>query len=444
MSKSFHRGERQFSPITGLAAQKTMVSSKNPTTVIPGKTPESRSEDEEPPDPGRVSTRTPSRRSTPNQTLTSNSSPELLIVPAAERTAIPLAPGLGTLERRAVRRAGRLPFELAEVDVVVLFTRTTTSKRWDAQELLADEENAQVARLIAEVLEPHTRSIQLRACRRDVEACLRDLDPARHLIFNLYEGQVGRTGDEVAAARYLQERGFIHTGAPYAALARTCNKWTTKKIVAAAGLPTPAYVIIRKPEEWQGQLSAPLIVKPIAEEGSIGITQSSLARTAQDVRPLIEASLAKYRQALIVEEFVTGREINAALWGNHTPQLLPIAEIAFTWTDDPLQQFVTYASKWISDSPEYTGTPGICPARLSARDRKAIERVATGAWRELRLSGYARVDIRLRDGIPYILEVNGNPDLAPDAGFFRSAAAAGFNWEGMIQHIAQLALDSQR
>jgi D-alanine-D-alanine ligase len=350
---------------------------------------------------------------------------------------------LPEVRREAARPAVRLPLDLAEVEVVVLFTRAKTSRRWEAHELLADEENEQVAGLIAQVLEPHVRDVHLRPCRRDIEGCLAGLDPARHLIFNLYESQVGRTGDEVAAARMLEERGFLHTGATHAALARSCNKWTTKKIIAAAGLPTPAFRIIRRPDDWTGQLPSPLIVKPIAEEGSIGITQSSLARTDDEVRPLVEASLAKYRQALIVEEFIAGREINAALWGNAAPRLLPIAEIAFTWTDDPLQQFVTYASKWISDSPEFIGTPGICPARLNRAERKAVERAAITAWRKLRMHGYARVDIRLRDGVPYLLEVNGNPDLAPDAGFFRSAAAAGFSWEGMIRHIAQLALDSQ-
>ncbi len=328
--------------------------------------------------------------------------------------------------------------------MVVLYTKATNSKRWEAHELLADQENAQVAKQVADSLRPHAKSVLLKACRRDVESCLKDLDPSRHMIFNLYEGQVGRTGDEVAAARLLEARGFVHTGASYAALARTCNKWTTKKILAAAGLPTPAYHIVRDARDWQGQVKAPVIVKPIAEEGSIGITQSSLARADEDVLPLIESSLAKYRQAVIVEEYVAGREINAALWGNGSPTLLPIAEIAFTWTDDPLQQFVTYASKWIDGSPEFSGTPGICPADLSAREREAIEQTSLEAWHELRLSGYARVDIRLRDSIPYILEVNGNPDLAPDAGFFRSVKTAGMTFDEMIKHIAQLALISSK
>jgi D-alanine-D-alanine ligase len=417
-----------------------MNSKKNTGQPVVKGMSEPRSEDDEPPDPGRVSKRTSSGRAAPKPSPGNIYNPEVASIQPFE---VPRVGPVATLPFPRVRRAARLPFSLAEVEVVVLFTRATTSKRWEAHELLADQENAQVAKLVAQVLEPHARGVHLRSCRRDVETCLADLDPRRHLIFNLYEGQVGRTGDEVAAARLLEARGFVHTGASYAALAKTCNKWTTKKILAAAGLPTPAYYIIRRAEEWVGQMPAPVLVKPIAEEGSIGITQSSVARTADEVRPLIESSLAKYRQALIVEEFVSGREINAALWGNKAPTLLPLAEIAFTWTDDPLQQFVTYASKWISDSPEYIGTPGICPAQLSTRDRKAIERVATGAWRELRMSGYARVDIRLREGVPYILEVNGNPDLAPDAGFTRSTAAAGFTWEGMISHIAQLALDSQ-
>ena len=141
-----------------------------------------------------------------------------------------------------------------------------------------------------------------------------------------------------------------------------------------------------------------------------------------------------------MEEYIAGREINVAIWGDGSPRILPIAEIDFTWTDDPLEKFVTYASKWISDSPEFNGTPGICPAHLTTKERKIIEQVSLESWHRLHLSGYARIDMRLREGIPYILEVNANPDLAPDAGFFRSAAAAGYSYEAMILHIAHLAL----
>jgi D-alanine-D-alanine ligase len=416
------------------------MQTKKSEVPVTHKPAEARTDDDEPPDPGRVKARTPPRR----QSLTQISfNPAGTTLQLLELPRSPSAPARVPAVRCRVRARSLLPVELAEVEVVVLYTRATSSKRWEAHELLADQENAQVAKLVADSLRPHARKVQVRSCRRDVAACLRDLDPARHLIFNLYEGQVGRTGDEVAAARQLEADGFIYTGAPYAALARTCNKWTTKKILAAAGLPTPAYHIIREARDWQGQLPAPVIVKPIAEEGSIGITQSSLARADEDVLPLIESSLAKYRQAVIVEEFVAGREINAALWGNGKPKLLPLAEIAFTWTDDPLQQFVTYASKWVEESPEFTGTPGICPADLNESDQAAIEKASLKAWHELHLSGYARIDIRLRDGIPYILEVNGNPDLAPDAGFFRSVRTSGMAFDEMTSHIAQLALLSR-
>jgi D-alanine-D-alanine ligase len=334
-----------------------------------------------------------------------------------------------------------LPTRLNAVDVVVLYTPVLASKGWNEQDLLADQETEQVAAHVASVLESHAAKVQIMPCMPSLEASLAMLDPSRHLIFNLCEGQLGRKGSEAQTARVMSERGFIHTGASYAALARTSNKWTTKKILQAAGLPTPAYQIVRRVNDWQLEIPTPLMVKPIAEDGSIGITQRSLARTNDEVLPLVREHLKKYRQAVLLEEFIAGREINVSIWGNGAARLLPIAEIDFTWTDDPLQKFVTYASKWISDSPEFSGTPGICPARLTAKERRTIEQISLQSWHHLHLSGYARIDMRLHDGIPYILEVNANPDLAPDAGFFRSAAAAGYSYEAMILHIAHMALN---
>ena len=339
------------------------------------------------------------------------------------------------------RRRDRLPPRLDAVEVVVLYTPVLASKGWTAQDLLADQETEQVAAHIAAALQNHAAGVKIMPCKPNLKACLAKLDPSRHLIFNLCEGQLGRKGSEAQIARMMSERGFVHTGASYSALARTANKWTTKKILQANGLPTPAYQIIRHATDWELEIPAPVMVKPIAEDGSIGITQRSLARTDDEVLPLVQEHLKKYQQAVLLEEFIAGREINVAIWGDATPRILPIAEIDFTWTDDPFEKFVTYASKWIDDSPEFSGTPGICPARLTTKERKTIEEISLQCWQHLHLSGYARIDMRLRDGIPFILEVNANPDLAPDAGFFRSATAAGYSYEAMILHIAHLALN---
>jgi D-alanine-D-alanine ligase len=122
--------------------------------------------------------------------------------------------------------------------------------------------------------------------------------------------------------------------------------------------------------------------------------------------------------------------------------VLPIAEIAFTWTDEPLQRIVTFSGKWHADSVEAVGTPGICPADLSQDDQDAVEAAAVLAYQKMGVRGFARVDIRLRDGTPLILEVNINPDLAEDAGFYRSARTAGHSYASMLLHILRLALAS--
>jgi D-alanine-D-alanine ligase len=146
---------------------------------------------------------------------------------------------------------------------------------------------------------------------------------------------------------------------------------------------------------------------------------------------------------VLIEDYIPGREINVALWGADEPEILPLYEIDFQWTSDPFQRIVSFDSKWVKESVEYSGTPGICPAGLSSRDEGSIREVALRAYELLGIRSYARIDIRLFEGIPYILEVNANPDLAPNAGFYRTAKAAGFSYPQMVRRITQLALESQ-
>ena len=189
-------------------------------------------------------------------------------------------------------------------------------------------------------------------------------------------------------------------------------------------------------------MSLPAIVKPVAEHGSCGITLASVVQDRKSLGERIDACIRDYRQAALVEEFIIGRELNVALWGNGFPEVLPVAEIAFRWTDEPLQQIVSFSGKWHKDSVEARGTPGICPAELAPHVQDRVEAAAVLAYQELGVRGFARVDMRLRDEIPYVLEVNSHPDLAPDAGFFRSARAAGHSYASMLLYILRLAFAS--
>jgi D-alanine-D-alanine ligase len=325
------------------------------------------------------------------------------------------------------RRAAR-PRELGEAEIVVLYNLALGLERGRPEDLISDAETARVARAVAGALQGHVRSVELAPVWDDLGAVLRRYDPARHVIFNLCESLGGRSWSEAEVPRLMRAGGFVHTGSSFLALRRAGNKLITKRTLVAA-------------DEELGDLTD-AIVKPVAEHGSCGVSLASVVDDRQALGERIDECIRSYRQPALVEEFIDGRELNVALWGNGFPEVLPIAEIAFTWTDEPLQRIVTFSGKWHADSVEAVGTPGICPADLSQDDQDAVEAAAVLAYQKMGVRGFARVDMRLRDGTPLILEVNINPDLAEDAGFYRSARTAGHSYASMLLHILRLALAS--
>lgn len=330
--------------------------------------------------------------------------------------------------------------ELGELDVVVLYNVALGLERGRPEDLLSDAATEDVAQAIASALRDHVRSVVLAPVWDDLGEVLRHYDPNRHVIFNLCESLGGRSWSEAEVPRLMRAAGFLHTGSSYMALRRAGNKLITKRTLLAGGLETPRFEVVRRVGRRPTRVPLPAIVKPVAEEGSCGITLASVVNDRAAMGKQIDDCIRAYRQPALVEEFIAGRELNVALWGNGFPEVLPIAEIDFQWTEEPLEQIVTFAGKWHKDSVEAVGTPGVCPADLSPEEQDRVEAAAVLAYQKLGVRGYARVDMRLRDGVPYILEVNIHPDLAEDAGFFRSARTAGHSYPSMLLHILRLAL----
>lgn len=260
------------------------------------------------------------------------------------------------------------------------------------------------------------------------------------LIFNLCEGVWGDSHRELHAAALLELTGLPVTGSGPLSLGLTQDKLRTKELLLANGLPTPRHLVARcgEPLPAVPELSYPLIVKPRNEDASQGITDASVV----DDFPALQGQVAyvhrTYCQDALIEEFIIGRELNAAILGNGgAAMVLPLSEICF---DPALRHpIVSYAGKWLEDSPAYLGTVPTCPAELAEDAAAAVRRAALSAFRIMGCRDYARVDIRLRDGIPWILEVNANPDISPEAGLARSAAAFGFDYPGLIGRIIDAA-----
>ena len=183
----------------------------------------------------------------------------------------------------------------------------------------------------------------------------------------------------------------------------------------------------------------PLIVKPVAEDASIGVGPGAVVHTARALCERVAYVVERYRQAALAEIFVDGREFNISVWGD-PPQVLPLAEIDFAAFDDPYARIVSFAAKWEVDSFEYCHTPVLCPASVDPGLGDHVSDVARRAWTTIGCRGYARVDMRLGErDILHVVEVNCNPDLSPDAGFCRAARAAGYSYEDMVVHIAEIA-----
>ncbi|MCL6493768.1 MAG: D-alanine--D-alanine ligase, partial [Ignavibacterium sp.] len=142
---------------------------------------------------------------------------------------------------------------------------------------------------------------------------------------------------------------------------------------------------------------------------------------------------------VIVEEYIVGKELNVAILDG---KILPISEIDFTGLPENLPKIVTYDGKWIENSTYYNHTKPVCPAKLNSKVKRKIEKVALEAYNAMSCRDYARVDVRLsKENIPYVIEVNPNPDVSSDSGFARAAAANGIDYSGLLETITNLALN---
>jgi D-alanine-D-alanine ligase len=262
------------------------------------------------------------------------------------------------------------------------------------------------------------------------------------LIFNLFEGFPGQPETEALVPRYLEENGIPFTGCPSAALRLCLDKAAVKVLLGGAGIPTPDFQLLNPDTLHMFRLGYPCIVKPRGEDASHGISQSSVVRDRESLLKQVAVATGTRGNAL-VEEFIAGREFNATVMGNSRRIVLPPSEIAYSLPPG-VPEILTFSAKWEPDSAYYRGTQVVCPAEVTERERKRIEKLALAAFRLLRCRGYARVDMRMDGkGRLNVIEVNPNPDISPDAGAARQACAAGMTYTGFIQRIVKLALERE-
>jgi D-alanine-D-alanine ligase len=240
-------------------------------------------------------------------------------------------------------------------------------------------------------------------------------------------------------AAVLELLAIPFTGSSAMALLLSTDKLTVKRLLTASGLRTPAFFLYEGGEVLRpAGLNFPVILKPRFQDASIGIEQESVVEESTELLPRLEELYARYG-AILVEEYVVGREFNVSLFGYPKARVMPLAEIDFSGFPAELHRIVSYKAKWDEESFEYHHTQRIFPDNLPEPLQQAMRHMAQECFHLFGLRDYARVDLRLdQQGHLTILEINANPCLSPDAGFPAAVAEGSMTYTEMVGEFLRL------
>ncbi len=332
-----------------------------------------------------------------------------------------------------------------EIPTILILHEEQVLPESELEELSALPSAAGAAATIRDALQACRYQAELFPVREsldDLHDRLSTHSPERVFIFNNCDGFMGVNYDAYKVLSVIEELDFGHTGSDASTTILCTDKQKSKECLLAAGVSTPRYRVYTQPER-AFPYEFPAIVKPVKEDGSIGIDLDSVVTGSDALYQKLEDIFDRFDEPALVEEYIDGRELAVSLWGNGRIHPLPISEEDYSHIADPLKHIISYEAKWITDSYYYQNILLRCPAPLESDDYQRIVSAAEGAYRAVSLQDFGRLDIRYRDGIAYVVDINEIPDLSPDAGFANSSAKAGYSYEQTIQHILELALERQ-
>jgi D-alanine-D-alanine ligase len=305
----------------------------------------------------------------------------------------------------------------------------------------AREDVVRVAAAMREALTARAHDVVLVPVERDLGVIHRALGAGRpDVVLNLCESLAADARGEMLVPALLDLAGVPFTGSPALSLALALHKHKAKEILRARGVPTPEFRLVSHLDELsEVELPFPLIVKPSREDASVGIDLDSVVSTKAQLGRAVGKILRTFEQPALVERFIDGREVYVPLLGNAARRALPLSEIRFSGVFEGKPQVVSYKAKWAPGSAEYEGSPSHLASLPRPLERRCIE-VALAAFEALECRDYGRVDLRVdKEGQPYVIDINPNCDLHPQAGFARAAEAAGLSYAELALHLVELA-----
>ena len=338
---------------------------------------------------------------------------------------------MATLTKQAAKS---VPVQIAsDFKAVILYT---VIRDWTPDDtLVSDEAVSRMRRGLGAV----GLDVNPLAIKSDILGALKDLDVQEHVIFNWCEGFDTNGNDYEAVPLVLDKLGLTYTGSTAWTLRATQDKGFTKQLLLENKIPTPVSKVYDR-AVLNGWRRYPAIVKPAMEHCSFGITRDSVVDSPQQLKDRVQYVLDTWKGPALVEDFIDGVEFNVSVWGTADKlEVLPLSCMDYSAFEDYHDRLVSFDAKWNPESDGYRLMGVQCPAPIDPVLKRRIEKAAMNAFRALRLRDYGRVDLRVRNGVPYVLDVNANPDITMEGGFARSCRVAGFDYGQTIARILSFA-----
>lgn len=270
---------------------------------------------------------------------------------------------------------------------------------------------------------------------------------APEVIFNLADQFKNNRAFDQNIVSFLEMQGLPFTGCSSTGLTLCKHKGISKKILSYHRIHVPNFVIIARGQRIARpkSLKFPILVKPLKEEASLGISQASFVESDEQFNERVQFIHDKFDGDVIAEEYIEGREFYVSVLGNHRLRVFPIRELVFKEVPPDEPKIATYKAKWDEEYRKRWGLQNQFAEGLDPALVRSIEQTCKRIYHLLTIDGYARLDFRVTAANEvYFIEANPNPMLAADEDFAQSALKAGLSFPQLVERIIRTGLNTMR
>ncbi|MGA2564082.1 MAG: D-alanine--D-alanine ligase, partial [Steroidobacteraceae bacterium] len=285
----------------------------------------------------------------------------------------------------------------------------------------------------------HVRTLGVLDSLTELRAALLEWKP--EVVFNLLEEFNGIVTYDQHVVAFLELMRAPYTGCNPRGLLLSRDKVLCKQLLAFHRIPTPQFAVVRRGQRFvvPRRLRLPLFVKSATEDASLGIAQASVVEDVAHLRERVQFMHEQIGSDALVEEYIEGRELYVGVLGNERLMRLPVWEMRFGSLPESLAAIATRKVKWDRAYQSRYDITTRAAEELPPAVVQRLDRLSRRIYRALHLSGYARIDFRMRsDGSLFMLEANANPNLAGEEDFAESARAAGLDYRALLERIITL------